>query len=208
LPPDAPTRAKSRTETSFESLSSVQPQYDSGSVATQIAAFVVFLVVGEINEAARTVEAPSPADDWRTAMRTRILAARAVLLRHPWAPAVLETRTTVSPGVMHYYESLLGLMRAGGLSYDLAHHALHALGSRALGFTQELFDPEGAEESNEAATQALVEMADQVPHLIEMLAEISHDDPDSTLGWCDDQVEFEFALDLILDGLDRLRDTA
>jgi hypothetical protein len=25
------------------------------------------------------------------------------------------------------------------------------------------------------------------------------------LGWCDDQVEFEFALDLLLDGLEALR---
>lgn len=40
-----------------------------------------------------------------------------------------------------------------------------------------------------------------------MVKEISHD-ADTTLGWCDDQVEFEFALDLILDGLERLRNTA
>jgi hypothetical protein len=38
-----------------------------------------------------------------------------------------------------------------------------------------------------------------------MMAEIAHDDPDTTLGWCDDQTEFEFGLDLILDGLDRMR---
>jgi hypothetical protein len=39
-----------------------------------------------------------------------------------------------------------------------------------------------------------------------MLMEVAHDDPDSTLGWCDDQTEFEFGLDVILDGLDRLRE--
>jgi len=48
-------------------------------------------------------------------------------------------------------------------------------------------------------------MAAQFPHLAGMLAEIVHDDPDSTLGWCDDQAEFEFGLDLILDGLDGIR---
>ncbi len=47
-------------------------------------------------------------------------------------------------------------------------------------------------------------MAARIPHLVEMMLAISHD-PDSTLGWCDDQPEFEFGLDLILDGLDRLR---
>jgi hypothetical protein len=54
----------------------------------------------------------------------------------------------------------------------------------------------------------LESFADQVPHLVGMLKEVAHDDPDSTLGWCDYQAEFEFGLDLILDGLDRLRETA
>jgi len=38
-----------------------------------------------------------------------------------------------------------------------------------------------------------------------MLTEIVHDDPDSTLGWCNNQTEFEFGLDLILDGLEKHR---
>jgi hypothetical protein len=45
-------------------------------------------------------------------------------------------------------------------------------------------------------------MAGQFPFLAEMARQVSHD-ADSTLGWCDDQFEFEFGLDLILDGLDR-----
>jgi hypothetical protein len=48
-------------------------------------------------------------------------------------------------------------------------------------------------------------MAERLPHLVAMLMEVAHDDPDSTLGWCDDQTEFEFGLDLLLEGLDRLR---
>jgi Tetracyclin repressor-like, C-terminal domain len=105
--------------------------------------------------------------------------------------------------VLRYFDALLGLMRDGGFSYDLAHHALHALGSRALGFSQEIFDPgDGAGDEEAAALDAL---AGQFPHLAGIMAEIAHDDPDSTLGWCDDQTKFEFGLDLILDGLDRMR---
>ena len=48
-------------------------------------------------------------------------------------------------------------------------------------------------------------MADQFPHLTGMLAEVAHDDADSTLGWCDDQAEFEFGLDLLLEGIERRR---
>ncbi|MEO3925140.1 TetR/AcrR family transcriptional regulator [Micromonosporaceae bacterium B7E4] len=166
---------------------------------------VVDVIATEINEVVDRIDVPAGGADWKKAVRQRILSAREVLLRHSWAPGVFETRTNTSPAVLRYYDALLGMMRAGGFSYDLAHHALHALGSRALGFTQELFDPNsGAGAADQGAD--LAEMAGQFPHLVGMLAEIAHDDPDSTLGWCDDQSEFEFGLDLILDGLDRIRE--
>jgi AcrR family transcriptional regulator len=163
-------------------------------------------VVAEINDVVGTIGVPSAGAGWKPAARQRILSARQVLLRHPWAPRVLETRTSTSLAVLLYYDGLLRLMRDGGFSYDLIHHALHALGSRALGFSQELFDP-NAGTSNEETAAALESMTDQIPHLVAMFIEVAHDDPDSTLGWCDDQTEFEFGLDLILDGLDKMRET-
>jgi AcrR family transcriptional regulator len=168
---------------------------------------MVDVVAREINEVVDQIDVPSVGAAWKNAVRQRILSAREVLLRHRWAPGVFETRTNTSPAVVQYFDALLGLMRDGGFSYDLGHHALHALGSRALGFTQELFDP-GDEAGDEEATAMLESMANQLPHLVGMMMEVAHDDPDSTLGWCDDQTEFEFGLDLILDGLDRMRETA
>ena len=166
---------------------------------------MVDVIAGEINEAMKSLDLPRPEDDWKRAIRTRILAARQVLLRHRWAPAVIEERTTMGPQIILYFESTLEIMRRGGFSWDLAHHAMHALGSRALGFTQELFDPQEQAEKEDEASEMLEEMADQLPYLVGMLSEIAHDDPDSTLGWCDDQSEFIFGLDLMLDGLERLR---
>jgi len=99
-------------------------------------------------------------------------------------------------------------MRDGGFSWDLIHHATHALGSRALGFSQELFDPGSGDTPAGDQAAALEGLASQIPYLVGMLAEVAHDDPDSTLGWCDDQTEFEFGLDVILDGLDRKRQEA
>ena len=105
---------------------------------------------------------------------------------------------------LRFASKVIGLFREAGFSIDLIHHALHTLGSRALGFTQELYDD--SEELDEDATAMVIQqMAGEYPHITDMLAEITHD-ADTTLGWCDDQVEFEFALDLILDGLERLRD--
>ncbi len=164
-------------------------------------------VVAEINEVVGTIDATSAGATWKTAVRQRILSAREVLLRHRWAPRVLETRTSTSLAALLYYDGLLRLMRDGGFSYDLIHHALHALGSRALGFTQELFDPSGGTGDEETAAM-LESMASQIPHLVAMFMEVAHDDPGSTLGWCDDQTEFEFGLDLILDGLDTMRKSA
>ena len=81
---------------------------------------------------------------------------------------------------------------------------MHALGSRALGFSQELFEPDTAQPEDEN-DESLAEMAEHVPYIVAMLAEIVHDDPDDTLGWCDDETEFNFALDLLLDGLENRR---
>jgi AcrR family transcriptional regulator len=164
---------------------------------------VVDVVVTEINAAVSRIDMPVAGEDWKPAMRTRILAAREILLRHPWVPEVIEARTTMSPSIMGYFEGLLGVFRSGGFSYDLAHHAMHALGSRAIGFSQELFEPDNADQG-EVSSAMFEQMASRLPNLVGMMSEISHNDPDSTLGWCDDQTEFEFGLDLILDGLDRL----
>jgi len=156
------------------------------------------VVAQEISEAAGQIREQG---SWKATARARILAAREVLLRHQWAPGVLASRSQPVPAVLGYHDALVGLMRAGGLSYDLIHHGLHALGSRAIGFSQELFDPGAGPVQPDQLTQ----LAAALPHLAGMLAEVAHDDPESTLGWCDDQTEFEFGLDLILDGLDRAR---
>ncbi|TMR07377.1 TetR family transcriptional regulator [Actinomadura soli] len=193
-------------------------------VANKEAVFdgIVEVILGEIMAAVEHAEAPPPERDWQAALRAQILAARDVFLRHRWAPQVLESRSTTSPLVIAYYDHVVAVLRAGGFSYDLAHRALHVLGSRALGFTQELFTPDSAQPgeagagngaadagghtaADAGAAELMEQMADQFPNLAGMLAEAVHNDPDGTLGFCDDQFEFEFALDLILEGLERRR---
>ena len=142
---------------------------------------------------------------WLSTMRSLILTARKVMLRHPWAPRVIESRTTMTPTLLRYFNALLGIMIEGGFSNDLGHHAMHALGSRALGFNQELFEPDNTDQGDEEAEAMMADLGPQLPYLMGMLAEVVHDDPDTTLGWCDDQTEFEFGLDLLLTGLEARR---
>lgn len=166
---------------------------------------VVEAIISEIEDATNGFEAPEDGKEWKAAIRDRILTARSTMMDHPWAPGIIESRTTIGPVIMRYFDALLGLLKEGGFSYDLAHHALHTFGSRALGFTQELFEPDGDTDPEEDVEAVMAQMADQLPYIVAMMTEISHDDPDSTLGWCDDQTEFTFGLDLILDGLEAIR---
>ncbi len=144
-------------------------------------------------------------DDWRTALRGRCLAAREVMVRHRWAPGLLGSRSSVPAGLYPYYEEILATMIRGGLGYHLGHRAIHALGTMVLGFTQELFSPdsEGGTLDEEAADADFAAMSAVLPHLTAMVASEVHDNDEDPLGWCDSQNEFEFTLDLLLDGLAR-----
>ena len=166
---------------------------------------VVDAVIVELEEELGGFGVPQNSD-WRTSLRTRVLAARQIMLRHPWAPSVIETRTTMPPTLLRYMNSVLGILVECGFSNDLAHHALHAIGSRALGFNQELFAPNDAQDEADG-TEMLENLAADIPYIVGMLAEVSHDPDDPSLGWCDDQTEFEFGLDILLDGLESRRIT-
>ena len=157
---------------------------------------IIELIVAEI-------ERPAAAGDWKTALREQVMAARAVMLRHPWARRVFEERGTGGIAVIGYIESVLAILRDGGFSLDLAHHALHVLDSRIFGFNQDLFDDSGrAEPSPDVAELLGPAMATRYPRVTELAMSVSHE---GVLGRCDDDVEFAFGLDLILDGLEHRR---
>jgi AcrR family transcriptional regulator len=162
---------------------------------------------GMVEVVVSEIDPPVRGTDWKTAVRQRILSARRTLLRHPWASQVIESRTAPTPAVVKYMDDMIGLFRAGGFSIDLTHHAMHAMGSRLLGFTQELFD-DTADADPEAELEVWEGMSDAYPHIAELVKAVTHDEASVVGRGCDDQFEFEFALDLMLDGLDRLRSTA
>jgi AcrR family transcriptional regulator len=144
---------------------------------------------------------PAGGGDWQAGVRQMALAARAVMLRHPWAPRAVEAQTAPGPGALRYVNALLGVLREGGLSVAQAHHALHIIGSRALGFSQDLFDDSGDLEP-EAAAALANQLGASHPYVVEMALAVTHK---GALGPCDDDAEFEFVLDFILDGLARLQ---
>jgi AcrR family transcriptional regulator len=140
--------------------------------------------------------------DWKRSLRTTILGARRVVLRHPWAPRILESRNDPGASGLRYYDAVMGILREGGFSLEMTHHAIHLFGSRLLGFTQDLFD-DSPDLEPAAMKQMADALADSHPYVSEMAMGVTHD---GGLGGCDDDVEFAFGLELILDGLERLRD--
>jgi AcrR family transcriptional regulator len=162
------------------------------------------LLDGMVDVIVDEIDPPDTGSGWKTAVRQRILSARQALLRHPWASRVIESRTTPTPITLAYLDSMIGMFRAGGLSADLTHHVMHALGSRILGFAQELFDP-SPNLDPQAQAAALREMSARYPHIAEIASGSNHDEHSVVGPGCDDQFEFEFSLDLLLDGFERLQ---
>jgi hypothetical protein len=104
-------------------------------------------------------------------------------------------------------DSMIGMFRNGGFSVDLTHHVMHAMGSRIFGFTQDLFSdaPIGDPETLAVMLRA---MAAKYPYVTELAMAVAHVEESVVGQGCDDQFEFEFALDLLLDGIERLRSQA
>jgi AcrR family transcriptional regulator len=153
--------------------------------------------------------ASAPEDvDWSRAVRERILSARAALLVHPWLRPAIEGAVHRTPAVLGHMDALAGELARGGLSYDLVHHAMHALGHRIWGFTPEAFSgsssasTEGMPAPSTPEERALLEgMAARFPHIAAIAADAAMRNPG---GACDEQEEFEFTLDLLLDSFARL----
>lgn len=142
--------------------------------------------------------------NWKDAIRQRILSARQALLRHRWASHVIESRTNASPVILDYMNSLIGMFRTGGFSIDLTHHVMHALGSRMWGFTQEVFPTPPPPTDPDVREAMFRQVAALYPYIIEIATAGSHDEESSVGQGCDDQFEFEFALNVLLDRFEQL----
>ncbi len=165
------------------------------------------LVAGMIDAVVIGYREPPPGLDWRGAVRERVLAAREALREHPWLRSAIERATTRTPAVLGYMNALAGEFARGGLSYDLAHFAMHALGHRIWGFSPEAFSSTGAAASPTTPPaappdpDAIAAMALQFPHVVAIALDAAERNP---TGACDEDDEFLFTLDLLLDAVERL----
>jgi len=162
------------------------------------------LLDGLADIAVGEIELPAAGEDWRAAMRRRAISAREMLSRHPWAGAVIESRTNSSPARLRYPEAVVASLLRAGFTAEMALHAFFTLDSYIYGFAiQEQNMPAGTPEQLAVMAETILSglPAEEYPSLRTVIV-----DHVLKAGF-DHGDEFEFGLDLILDGLERLRDT-
>ena len=156
---------------------------------------MVDLVFGEI-------ELPPSSRDWRTAMRQRAIGVRNALLRHRWAVGLMESRRRPGPANLRHHDAVIGSLRAGGFDIGMAAHAHSVLDSYIYGFALTKMNlPFETSDDVADVAQSMLEPfpPDEYPHMLEILT-----DHVMKPGY-DYGEEFEYGLDLILDGLERVR---
>ena len=126
------------------------------------------------------------------------------MVRHRWAPGLIGSRTASPRALIAYFEAILADVdrRRVQLSPRPPRRSTRSAAWPSAS-RQELFSPGGDGGPGEDAEAEIAAMADVFPHLTAMVAAELHDNAEDPLGWCDSQAEFEFTLDLILDGLAR-----
>jgi AcrR family transcriptional regulator len=156
---------------------------------------IVDLVFGEI-------ALPSGGGDWKRAMRRRAISAHEALLRHRWAPSMMQSRTRPGPATLRHHDSVLGSLRSTGFTLVMAAHAISVIDGYVYGFAlQQISLPlQSSEQVAQVGQNILQQLAGEYPHLAEMITQHAMQP-----GY-DYADEFEFGLDLILDGLERLRE--
>jgi len=168
----------------------------------------VDMLDGMVDVVFSEIELPANGEEWQIAMRKRAISARQALLRHPWAIGLMESRATPGPATLRHHDAVLGSLRTAGFSIDMAAHAYSILDGYIYGFTlTELTLPF----SNSEGSAGVAEIAgnilegfrpDEYPHLAEMAVDRAMK-PGYNYG-----DEFEYGLDLILDGIQRAQDPA
>jgi AcrR family transcriptional regulator len=158
------------------------------------------LLDGMVDVVFSEIELPTAGTGWRSAMRRRAISAREVLARHPWAITLMESRRSPGPANLRHHDAVVGCLREAGFPVALTAHAYSLLDSYIYGFAlQEASLPFNTpQETAEVAQTIMAEFpAEAYPHLSELA--VQHVlQPGYDFG-----DEFEFGLELILDGLER-----
>ena len=153
---------------------------------------------GMVELVATEFEVPSGAHDWRSSIRSSAISVHEVLRRHPWASSVMESQARAGSARLRLLDALIGILVGAGFPMPIVIRTLIALDSHTYGFTlQEQAWPFPSDEAPEMAAALAGDLpTDTYPNVASMLGFVTTTRPGSL-------VDFEYGLDLLLDGLER-----
>ena len=160
------------------------------------------LIDGLVDLVFAQVDLPSAGPNWKRAMRRRAISLRDVLARHRWAIGLMESRANPGPAGLRHHDAVIGSLRAGGLTMELTAHAYSVLDGYIYGFALTTMNLpfEAGDDVAEVAQTMLQPFPDGAyPNLVAFITDHAMK-PGYDYG-----DEFEYGLDLILDGLERAR---
>ena len=160
------------------------------------------LIDGLVDLVFAQVDLPSAGPDWKRAMRRRAISLRDVLARHRWAIGLMESRANPGPAGMLHHDAVIGSLRAGGFTMELTAHAYSVLDGYIYGFALTTMNlPFETDDDVAEVAQTMLQPfpAGAYPNLVAFITDHAMK-PGYDYG-----DEFEYGLDLILDGLERAR---
>src|SRR6267378_6095144 len=189
-------------ESGIEALSMRRLAQELGVEAMSVYYYVANkdeILDGILNLVSTEFEPAAGGPDWKAALRRSAVSAHDVLMRHPWACNLMMSVKRVAPARMRYMESLLRRLREAGFSPNMTHHAYHALDSHIIGSTLWEAGYSSNKDLEDVAKTFVAKTIKEYPYLAE------HAEQHITRPKRKDVPEFEFGLDLILDGLEKIR---
>jgi AcrR family transcriptional regulator len=157
---------------------------------------------GIVDAAMSEIAVPPLGTEWRAAVREIALSTHETLLRHHWVVG-LRARRRPGPGLMRYGDSLMGCFRDAGFSKNLTYHAYHVIEGYILGYTTQVLNYRSVDVSQFEDIMVGFSRGDfqaEYPHFTEHALQHMEPAPGQ-----EDVDGYELGLDVILEGLERLR---
>lgn len=159
------------------------------------------VLMGMCDVVVASIRHPRAGGDWKAEMRARAVSAHQVMLRHRWLPMLMVSLPNTGAPVLGYVEATLACLAGAGFSLPQADRAWNAMDSHIIGFTlQKINFPFTPDDYARAAAEYMPMIpADAMPQLLALTRLVATHQHDGLH-------DLMFGMDLLLDGLERMRD--
>jgi hypothetical protein len=158
------------------------------------------LIAGMIEHVAPRIDPPNQNTSWQDAMRKRAHTTKHILENHPWATLLFMSGINDGPRMLKYADSTIGYLMQAGFSSAQADYAWNIVDSYIYGFDMKRQNfPFKPSEYKKVAAEYLPYISQtELPHMYAMSESIID-------GSHDGIQDFDFGLDIILEGLESKR---